>query len=240
MRIWQSWRIAFGVTLFAVAVALGLSAALFVKNAHERNDRLGQTCTIFEQNQKDDVQALKQTYKFLAIQTPKELQQPINQFIIANLPITEQNAQTDDAPDYCDEEGFGLPEPDPVLPKHRDFTKYLSPDFKKKIADALNPGRAANDEAKRVQDDQQSIHPSAPTPNPQNGSGGTRGSLGGSGGVGHHDPQSAQGDSGGGSTVSGGGTVAGTSQLQGFLSDICDNAAGMGLDLNEATDNVAC
>lgn len=99
-----------------VAVAVGLAAWSLLLERKGREDRLDQSCTIFEMHQKDDVDALSRTYRYLAGLSGGELAQPINRAILANLPRTVREAQLDDAPAYCDEPGRGLPEPDPRVP----------------------------------------------------------------------------------------------------------------------------
>jgi hypothetical protein len=123
--------VAVGLAAWAVHVAEGNSdkAATASENAlnavrqseHEANERRDQTCTIFETKQKSDVDALAQTYRYLGDLTKAEMGTALNRAILAQLPRTIREAQTDDAPDYCDQTNpdgsdIGLPEPDPKLP----------------------------------------------------------------------------------------------------------------------------
>lgn len=95
--------------------------ALLNQLAQERTIRSDQACELFETDHLQDVQQLGQTYKYLVSLTPQERDQPLNRFIIINLPQTEQEALIDRAPEYCDGmapngDDIGLPEPDPKVP----------------------------------------------------------------------------------------------------------------------------
>lgn len=99
----------------------------FQQYTKESKDRRSQSCRGDEQEHLDNVNQLKQTYKILS--DPKlraEFDPGIIQFAIVNLPVLERKARVDQAPEFCDEPGFGLPEPDPVVPKKRDFSYLLS------------------------------------------------------------------------------------------------------------------
>jgi hypothetical protein len=108
--------------------------------------RRRQSCRGDEQEHKDNVRALRQTYKILS--NPKlraQFDPGLIQFAIANLPAAERKARVDQAPEFCDEPGvkqerlykkthgergkppIGLPEPDPVVPKKKDFSYLLAP-----------------------------------------------------------------------------------------------------------------
>lgn len=91
----------------------------------ESRNRRDEACTISEREHLQDVDKLRRTYSYLDALTPIEVSQTINQFIIANLNEQEENARRDVAPSYCDEQGIGLPEPDPTLPKRRDYSILL-------------------------------------------------------------------------------------------------------------------
>lgn len=95
---------------------------LYIDNQNETKDRVSQTCELFEGAHLNDVTQLKQTYKYIDALGPREVKDTINQFIISGLPELELKARSDPAPEYCDEPDVGLPEPDPVLPKKRDFS----------------------------------------------------------------------------------------------------------------------
>jgi hypothetical protein len=117
---------------FVVCVALLVAGVrsnhrALERSNKERAERINESCTITEGKQRDDVSVLRRTYAYIADLTPAERRQPFNRAIIANLPVVEHEARTDDAPSYCDEPGVaaekrgakpvGLPEPDPVMPK---------------------------------------------------------------------------------------------------------------------------
>lgn len=123
----KSWPIPTAIALLFSAVAITFSVGLYVKGRDEATARADQVCRIFEQAHKDDVDQLIQTYAYLDKLTPQEVHDPLNTFVILNLPTQEKRARTDSAPEFCDEPGVGLPEPDPVLPKMRDFSGLLKP-----------------------------------------------------------------------------------------------------------------
>ena len=112
----------------------------------EARGRRNQSCRGDEQEHKDNVRALRQTYRILS--SPKlrsQFDPGLIQFAIANLPQTERKAREDQAPEFCDFPGVkaeklwfkthgkrgkpptGLREPDPVLPKKRNFDYLLAP-----------------------------------------------------------------------------------------------------------------
>jgi hypothetical protein len=93
----------------------GAQAAVRQSN-RETAARVDQTCAISEAKQRSDSDALIRTYRYLSSLSGRQLAQPINRAILANLPVTIRAAQIDDAPAFCDKPGVGLPEPDPPLP----------------------------------------------------------------------------------------------------------------------------
>lgn len=91
---------------------------------HESAERQDQSCRITEAKQQSDIEALSQTYKYLASLSPEQLAEPLNRTVLANLPRTIRDAELDDAPAYCKRPGIGLdpstspfPQPPPNLPK---------------------------------------------------------------------------------------------------------------------------
>jgi hypothetical protein len=112
------------VALVLAAGSLFVSMLLFDRLRDEGAQRRNQTCVIFERKQKKDVDQLRDTYHYLAQLSPREYAEAkagrgelLNRAVIANLPKTVADAKEDDAPEFCDAPGVGLPEPDPVLPK---------------------------------------------------------------------------------------------------------------------------
>lgn len=83
----------------------------------ESKQRIDETCRISETRQRSDVRSLERTYGYLSQLTPKQFGEPLNRAILAGLPSTVRDAETDDAPAYCDAKGVGLPEPDLKIPK---------------------------------------------------------------------------------------------------------------------------
>lgn len=101
----------------------------------EGTERRGQICLQAEREHLNSVNSLKNTYLYLLNLSTEERGSTFNRFIIAQVPRTEDEANNDVAPDFCDEPGveaeklyertggkegsppIGLPEPDPVVPK---------------------------------------------------------------------------------------------------------------------------
>jgi hypothetical protein len=123
------------------AVFIGLGAVLLVLTATsstvtwlqqsnvERNSASirdlrrvdNQVCVLFERDELAAVVRLRNTYRYLLQLRPGEEDDPINRFVIVNLPVTEAEAKAANAPAYCDrkrdKKDVGLPEPDPKFPK---------------------------------------------------------------------------------------------------------------------------
>lgn len=121
--------------------ALARNTALIVHNQEliheiqvEGEQRRDQTCALFENAHLNDVKQLRGTYRYLVHLPRNEWGTSLTKAIVVSLPQTEAKARRDDAPAYCDEPGakaeargakpVGLPEPDPALPKRRNF-QYL-------------------------------------------------------------------------------------------------------------------
>lgn len=98
-----------------------------VKIDEEGVERRDQICLSAEREHLRDVNQLKATYKYLLSLTPEDARSSLNRTITLQLPQTEERANTDVAPSFCDEPGalaekkgarpVGLPEPDPVIPE---------------------------------------------------------------------------------------------------------------------------
>ena len=97
--------------------AAGQAQAAVSRIRSETRERIDETCRIQETKQRSDIESLRRTYEYLASLSSAELTQPLNRTILAGLPRTIREATIDDAPDYCDEPGVGLPEPDLRLPE---------------------------------------------------------------------------------------------------------------------------
>jgi hypothetical protein len=109
-----------------VYILIVISIALvFIEQQNSTNQRIDETCQLFEADHKADVEALVSTYNYLNQLRPKEADDTINQTIITNLPQLEREARTDTAPPFCDEPNRGLPEPDPEIPTRQDFSHLL-------------------------------------------------------------------------------------------------------------------
>jgi hypothetical protein len=108
-------------------VIIFVSLGLIIKGAtNEAGDRKEQNCQLFESDNLQDVRALKATYDYIEALNPDEIQSTINQFIIVSVPDAQIEAATDQAPDYCDDPGVALPEPDPKVPEEKDFSNLLN------------------------------------------------------------------------------------------------------------------
>lgn len=129
IRLWVWWDVWLRDLIVVVAIALSLWSTAITQQtlgkqekqqraaAAESVERRDQNCLLFERSQQRSVQALANTYKYLGGLTPRQLAEPLNRAVLANLPQTISEAQTADAPPYCDDPGVGLPEPNPVVPK---------------------------------------------------------------------------------------------------------------------------
>lgn len=117
------------VALCLVALATAWGVWTYVTITNEGDERADQFCTQVERDHLATVKRLKQTYEFLDSVTPgKKINDPLARFVAQrSLPALEEEARTDPAPPVCDEKGFGLPEPDPVIPD-RPFD-LRGPDF---------------------------------------------------------------------------------------------------------------
>lgn len=107
------------VTVLAISIAAYavISTVSLVRELRsETAQRINETCRISETKQRSDVEALRRTYEYLGGLSGKQLAEPLNRAVLAGLPSTIREAETDDAPSYCDKPGVGLPEPDPKLP----------------------------------------------------------------------------------------------------------------------------
>lgn len=109
--------------LYALVI---IGCALFIRALEqEADDRQDGQCQIFEGQHLDDVTVLGNTYAFLLTVEPEDRNDALYKFAIRQLPTTEARAYRDRAPQYCDEEGIGLPEPDPEIPLRPKALKHL-------------------------------------------------------------------------------------------------------------------
>lgn len=84
-----------------------------------------QSCMLNERDHLQDVQELRRTYdrlpealEFYDQVAPTEgFRVFLRQAVEADVRRLEKEARVDRAPEVCDEPGFGLPEPDPVIPE---------------------------------------------------------------------------------------------------------------------------
>ena len=102
----QTW-IAYGLVALAFA---GFGGYIL----HESAVREDGQCRIFEKNQAQAVQQLEQAYLFMA---GRREDAELYDLAYTRLPELELEAVANHAPNYCDDKGVGLDEPDPVLPE---------------------------------------------------------------------------------------------------------------------------
>jgi len=113
------------VVMFVVSLAAGLLA---YEATRENRERINQSCTSDEREHLRNVESLRRTYALLESPTQRELVGPgLVRVIVATISDQEALARTDQAPEYCDDPGVGLAEPDPVPPKRKDFSHLLTP-----------------------------------------------------------------------------------------------------------------
>lgn len=161
-RLWPALRL---IAFFLVAAAAIYSSATTIQTAKENRAlieriereakiraresaaRVDQACEADEREHLRAVEGLKSTYLYLRNLTDAELGSTFNRFIIAQVPVTEQRAETDTAPAFCDQPGeaaereykrtdgkhgsppVGLPEPDPGIPVRPDKVDQLIRDL---------------------------------------------------------------------------------------------------------------
>lgn len=88
-------------------------------------ERRDQACRSDESQHLAAVDRLKGTYAYLVTlptNTSYAQLDQISKAVVRNVPQTEEEARTDQAPEFCDETlpggvAVGLPEPDPIIPK---------------------------------------------------------------------------------------------------------------------------
>lgn len=132
------WRIRLNRFWVAAITIIVLWAALTAKSqiadlkhesklrAQETAKRVNETCTINENKQLRDVLNLEKLYDYVLHLSKKDLRSSLNKAVVAGIPQAESDAETDDAPSYCDKPGveaeahgadpIGLPEPDHKIP----------------------------------------------------------------------------------------------------------------------------
>lgn len=104
-------------TLFIITFLSFVGGAWFLK--HEADVREDGQCRIFEGDQQAEREELADTYAYLAgaqLRGPESTDTQLYEFALARLPQTIEKAREDQAPDYCDDENVGLPEPDYPMP----------------------------------------------------------------------------------------------------------------------------
>lgn len=79
----------------------------------ESRARRDATCRIQEEEQRREVVRLIRTYEFLPQLLAQDPNSILSKAAIRSLPELESDARRDNAPPYCDEQGFGQPETGP-------------------------------------------------------------------------------------------------------------------------------
>ena len=117
--------IAAGVVLVVTAVGTTVSVLTSASVAdldRESADRRDQACRGLELNHKQEISELKRTYGFYSDPPPAFKGLLANPLVRRAVLDAEKAARFDRdrygvfVPAYCDEKGFGLPEPDPKVP----------------------------------------------------------------------------------------------------------------------------
>jgi hypothetical protein len=116
------WRAIAAVGLVLAAASMLLTVILFTTLEREGRERRQQNCQTFEQDHYAEVASLAGTYRFLTSK-PRALWDDTRRFVArVSMPQLERDARRDDdragvnVPEYCDEDGYGLAEPDPCVP----------------------------------------------------------------------------------------------------------------------------
>lgn len=109
---WLWWRQ--NGSALVTMLAVGVSFLSVYLNQVETAERRDQSCRTDETKQENDVKQLRRTYEF--IEDPPEELRDLVPMAMAQVAEVEADAVEDDAADFCDEDGVGLDEPDPVLP----------------------------------------------------------------------------------------------------------------------------
>jgi 4-amino-4-deoxy-L-arabinose transferase-like glycosyltransferase len=118
--------IAVVLALFASALAVYLWLGVITPEAEERRE---QNCQWFEGDHHADVTALVTQYDYFQRFTSAELRNNDFLSVFQQLPVAELEAARDRAPDYCDEPGVALPEPDPCVPLRPARIRHLAEVF---------------------------------------------------------------------------------------------------------------
>lgn len=123
----RSTRRARALAILAAVIAIG-GVALGAYSLYLGGHRRDEACLRDEREHKREVRGLRDLYTYFAGLSPKQARSdPVTQFALTQLPQARREARSDEAPEYCDEEGVGLPEPDPKLPPRQDFSYLVSP-----------------------------------------------------------------------------------------------------------------
>lgn len=132
------WSVLYSVWLNVVPLlALCLAGWTVLGLSSEAAERRNQNCRVFEGQHLADVQRLTATYRYLETLPKSEYGKSLTLAVLRGLKAQEAEARSDAAPPYCDEPGVeaerrgekpvGLPEPDPPLPRMRDFSDRAIP-----------------------------------------------------------------------------------------------------------------
>jgi hypothetical protein len=113
--------------LLAVTILLGI---LVLNSQHQARVARDQVCTVFERNANDAVDQLSQTYDYLSVVQPPDLvgKEPasnLNVAVLTNVPNLERRAKAVTAPEFCLEDGVGVPDPPKPVPDRPAHVTYL-------------------------------------------------------------------------------------------------------------------
>lgn len=124
LRLLRITVIGNSVAIAALAVLVGFAFWSITGEGAERRD---ETCRIDEKAHLADVKRLERTYAYLGRLPRSEWGSNFTREIVLGMPALEEEARLDRAPAFCDEPGVGLPEPDPKLPRFRNYDHLLRP-----------------------------------------------------------------------------------------------------------------
>ena len=126
------------LAIFILATVAGLAAFGYnlnkAKNEQDKREaeavaRRNESCKGIEKENARNVIRLKRTYAYIELLNPEDFKKSspnyaLNRAVLEQLPEVEADGRTND-PSYCNEKGFGLPEPGPKPPVRKDFSYLL-------------------------------------------------------------------------------------------------------------------
>lgn len=133
----RRFRLLVMCSLVLSSFAILLTSYLFARVGGEGRERRSAICRIMEGTHETAVADLNRTYAFLESLPREDYGTPLTVAVINGLPAKEAAVRgerlTSDGrtirgevvPLFCNDEGIGLPEPNPEIPPKRDFSALL-------------------------------------------------------------------------------------------------------------------